>query len=37
MSARNAVLLASPIALPAGDYPAQTELTLLLDPRDAMR
>jgi hypothetical protein len=37
MSARNAVLLASPIALPAGDYPPQTELTLLLDPRDTMR
>jgi hypothetical protein len=37
MSARNAVLLASPIALPAGNYPAETELTLHLDPRDALR
>ncbi len=37
MSARNAILLASPIALPAGDYPAETEVTLSLDPRDAMR
>lgn len=37
MSARNAVLLASPIALPPGDYPAETEVTLVLDPRDALR
>lgn len=37
LSARNAVLLASPIALPAGDYPAQTEMTLMLDPRDAVK
>jgi len=37
ISARNAILLASPIALPAGDYPAETELTLKLDPRDAVR
>lgn len=37
MSARNAVLLSSPISLPAGNYPAQTELTLHLDPRDALR
>lgn len=37
ISARNAILLASPIALPAGDYPAETEMTLKLDPRDAMR
>jgi hypothetical protein len=37
LSAKNAVLLASPIALPAGDYPAETAMTLKLDPRDAMR
>jgi len=37
MSARNAILLASPIALPPGDYPAETVLTLSLDPRSAMR
>lgn len=37
ISARNAILLASPIALPAGDYPAESELTLKLDPRDAMK
>lgn len=37
MSARNAVLLSSPIALPAGNYPATTEMTLNLNPRDAMR
>lgn len=37
MSAKNAVLLSSPIALPAGSYPAETEMTLKLDPRDAMR
>lgn len=37
MSARNAVLLASPIALPPGNYPAETEMTLKLDPRDALR
>jgi len=37
MSARNAVLLASPILLPAGTYPPETEITLDLDPKDAMR
>ncbi|MBV8976805.1 MAG: hypothetical protein JO261_06855 [Alphaproteobacteria bacterium] len=37
MSARNAVLLSSPIQLPAGSYPAETEMTIGLDPRDAMR
>jgi hypothetical protein len=37
MSAKNAVLLSSPIALPAGSYPAETEMTLKLNPRDAMR
>ncbi|HEX4293736.1 MAG TPA: hypothetical protein VHZ29_06350 [Rhizomicrobium sp.] len=37
ISAKNAVLLSSPIALPAGSYPAETEMTLNLNPRDAMR
>jgi hypothetical protein len=37
LSARNAVLLSSPIALPAGNYPATTEMTLKLDPRDTLR
>jgi len=36
MSARNAVLLSSPIQLPAGNYPAETEMTIHLDPRDAL-
>jgi len=36
MSARNAVLLSSPIQLPPGNYPAETEVTLRLDPRDAL-
>jgi len=35
MSARNAVILSSPISLPPGNYPAMTEMTLKLDPRDA--
>jgi hypothetical protein len=35
MSARNAVILSSPISLPPGNYPASTEMTLKLDPRDA--
>ncbi len=37
MSAKNAVLLSSPILLPAGNYPAETEMTIQLNPRDAMR
>lgn len=37
LSARNAALLSSPIVLPAGNYPAETEMTLRLDPRDALR
>ncbi|HWA92786.1 MAG TPA: hypothetical protein VG889_22330 [Rhizomicrobium sp.] len=37
LSAKNAVLLASPIALPAGDYPPETVVTLLLDPREVVR
>lgn len=36
MSARNAVLLSSPIALPPGNYPAETDMTIHLDPRDAL-
>lgn len=36
MSARNAVLLSSPIQLPPGTYPAETEMTIRLDPRDAL-
>lgn len=36
MSARNAILLASPINLPPGNYPAETEMTIRLDPRDAL-
>ena len=35
MSARNAVILSSPISLPPGNYPAATEMVLRLDPRDA--
>jgi hypothetical protein len=37
MSARNAVILSSPISLPPGNYPAATDMTLNLNPRDAMR
>ena len=37
LSARNAILLSSPIALPAGDYGEVTEMTLNLDPRDTVR
>lgn len=37
MSAKNAVLLSSPILLPAGNYPAETEMTIQLNPIDAMR
>jgi hypothetical protein len=36
MSARNAVLLSSPISLPAGNYPAEIEMTLRLNPMDAL-
>ena len=35
LSARNAVILASPIALPPGDLPAEMRFTLDLDPKDA--
>jgi hypothetical protein len=37
LSAKNAVLLSSPIQLPAGNYPAETDMTINLNPRDAMR
>lgn len=37
MSARNAVILSSPISLPPGNYPAATDMTLNLNPRDALR
>ena len=36
VSARNAVLLASPIALPAGQYQDVMEMVLYLNPRDAL-
>lgn len=36
MSARNAVILSSPISLPPGNYPATTDMTLKLNPRDAI-
>jgi len=37
ISARNAVLLSSPIELPAGRYESVMELTLLLNPKDTLR
>jgi hypothetical protein len=36
-SARNAVLSASPLSLPAGHYQAVTELVLYLNPRATLR
>jgi hypothetical protein len=36
MSARNAILLASPINLPAGNYAAETAMTINLNPKDAL-
>ena len=36
-SARNAVLSASPLSLPAGEYQNEMELILHLDPREALR
>jgi hypothetical protein len=36
-SARNAVLSASPLSLPAGHYRSVTELVLSLDPRETLR
>ena len=37
LSARNAVLLASPLTLPAGSFGDQIEVTLNLNPRDTLR
>jgi hypothetical protein len=37
LSARNAVLLSSPIALPAGAYDDIIDMILNLNPRDALR
>lgn len=37
LSARNAVLLSSPVPLPAGNYPEQMEMTLNFNPRDALQ
>ena len=37
LSARNAVLLSSPVALPAGKYGDTMDMVLELDPRDVVR
>lgn len=37
LSARNAVLLSSPVALPAGNYEEVMDMTLNLKPRDTLR
>ncbi len=37
ISARNAVLLSSPFALPAGRYESVMTITLLLNPKDTLR
>lgn len=37
IGARNAVLLSSPIALPAGDYPKEMHFTLVMDTRAVLR
>ncbi len=37
LSARNAVLLSSPINLPPGHYKQALNFTLNLDPRDTLR
>ena len=37
LSARNAVLLSSPVPLPAGDYPEQMDLVLNFNPKDALQ
>jgi len=37
LSARNAVILASPVALPPGDYPRTMHFTLDLDPKNTQR
>jgi hypothetical protein len=36
ISARNAVLASSPLALPAGDYDAMMEMVLYMNPRDTL-
>jgi hypothetical protein len=37
LSARNAVLLSSPVPLPAGNYPEQMDMVLTFNPRDALQ
>ena len=37
VSARNAVLLSSPLALPAGHYQGVIDMVLYLNPKDALR
>ena len=37
VSARNAVLLSSPLSLPAGHYQGLMDMVLFLNPRDALR
>jgi len=37
LSARNAVLLSSPVPLPAGNYPERMDMTLNFNPRDALQ
>jgi hypothetical protein len=37
LSARNAVLLSSPLALPSGDYDETMDITLNLNPRNSLR
>jgi hypothetical protein len=37
LSARNAVLLSSPVPLPAGNYPEKIDMTLNFSPRDVLR
>ncbi|MGB6438877.1 MAG: hypothetical protein WBE89_06040 [Methyloceanibacter sp.] len=37
VSARNAVLLSSPLSLPAGHYPGLMDMVLFLNPRDVLR
>jgi hypothetical protein len=37
IGARNAVLLSSPVTLPAGDYPKEMHFTLLMDTRAVLR
>ena len=37
LSARNAVLLSSPLALPSGDYDETMDMTLNLNPRNSLR